>query len=122
MARCTSFVVFCDFLHHVLTLLPGVSCVRRRRVLNSWWSNTNVILADEMGLGKTIQTIAFVRSILLERPLNEHRPCLVLCPLSTTDNWERELEGWCPDLNCVRFVGNVKSRTVALEVRESVVL
>lgn len=88
----------------------------------SWWSNTNVILADEMGLGKTIQTIAFVRSILLERPLDEHRPCLVICPLSTTDNWEREMEGWCPELNCVRFVGNVKSRTVALEVTRGCLL
>lgn len=69
-----------------------------------------------MGLGKTIQTIAFVRSILHERPMKDHRSCLVICPLSTTDNWEREMELWCPELNCVRFVGNVKSRTVALEV------
>ena len=40
---------------------------------NSWWSNTNVILADEMGLGKTIQTIAFVRSVLHERPSTDFR-------------------------------------------------
>ena len=26
------------------------------------------------------------------------------------------MEQWCPELNCVRFVGNMKSRTVALEV------
>ncbi|CAM9772077.1 unnamed protein product, partial [Ectocarpus fasciculatus] len=90
--------------------LEGLNFLRQ-----SWWSNTNVILADEMGLGKTIQTLAFVRSILHERPSSEHRPVLVICPLSTTDNWERELEMWCPELNCVRFVGNMKSRTVALE-------
>ncbi|CAN0379426.1 unnamed protein product, partial [Ectocarpus fasciculatus] len=67
--------------------LEGLNFLRQ-----SWWSNTNVILADEMGLGKTIQTLAFVRSILHERPSSEHRPVLVICPLSTTDNWERELE------------------------------
>ncbi|CAN0530725.1 unnamed protein product, partial [Ectocarpus sp. 8 AP-2014] len=98
--------------------LPHDACRLSRyppRGPRSWWSNTNVILADEMGLGKTIQTLAFVRSILHERPSSEHRPVLVICPLSTTDNWERELEMWCPELNCVRFVGNMKSRTVALE-------
>lgn len=44
---------------------------------NSWWSNTNVILADEMGLGKTIQTLAFVRSILHERPSSDFRYTLL---------------------------------------------
>ncbi|CAM9375670.1 unnamed protein product, partial [Discosporangium mesarthrocarpum] len=90
--------------------LEGLNFLRQ-----SWWADTNVILADEMGMGKTIQSIAFICTILLERPPTMHKPCLVIAPLSTTHNWERELELWCPDLNVVRFVGATRARSVIAE-------
>ncbi|KAA8518154.1 hypothetical protein F0562_015628 [Nyssa sinensis] len=63
----------------------------------SWSKQTHVILADEMGLGKTIQSIAFLAS-LLEESLYPH---LVVAPLSTLRNWEREFATWAPQMNVV---------------------
>lgn len=97
----------------------------------SWAKQTHVILADEMGLGrlcfgyalsssfifasvfrqnlfifilhmfmsagKTIQSIAFLAS-LFEENLYPH---LVVAPLSTLRNWEREFATWAPHMNVV---------------------
>ena len=40
------------------------------------------------------------------------RPQLVIVPLSTLPNWEREFKTWAPQLNVVSFVGNGASRAV----------
>ncbi|ESR63546.1 hypothetical protein CICLE_v10010331mg [Citrus x clementina] len=61
----------------------------------SWSKQTHVILADEMGLGKTIQSIAFLASLFGERI----SPHLVVAPLSTLRNWEREFATWAPQMN-----------------------
>ncbi|GER35306.1 chromodomain helicase DNA binding protein [Striga asiatica] len=79
----------------------------------SWSKQTHVILADEMGLGKTIQSIAFLAS-LFEESLYPH---LVVAPLSTLRNWEREFATWAPQLNVsqlyqVMYVGTAQARTV----------
>ncbi|KAI4379873.1 hypothetical protein MLD38_006115 [Melastoma candidum] len=74
----------------------------------SWSKQTHVILADEMGLGKTIQSIAFLAS-LYEEGLY---PFLVVAPLSTLRNWEREFATWAPQMNVVMYVGNAQARTV----------
>jgi chromodomain-helicase-DNA-binding protein 4 len=68
----------------------------------SWSKQTHVILADEMGLGKTIQSIAFLAS-LFEEGICAH-PHLVVAPLSTLRNWEREFATWAPQMNvvCIR--------------------
>jgi chromodomain-helicase-DNA-binding protein 4 len=94
----------------------------------SWSKQTHVILADEMGLGesclcfcfctdsfslffpmyscffyfclitgKTIQSIAFLAS-LFEEGISHH---LVVAPLSTLRNWEREFATWAPQMNVV---------------------
>jgi chromodomain-helicase-DNA-binding protein 4 len=97
----------------------------------SWSKQTHVILADEMGLGescfiflccclctdslslflpmyshpllfclitgKTIQSIAFLAS-LREEGIS---PYLVVAPLSTLRNWEREFATWAPQMNVV---------------------
>ncbi|EFJ45932.1 hypothetical protein VOLCADRAFT_30242, partial [Volvox carteri f. nagariensis] len=68
-----------------------------------------VILADEMGLGKTVQTIAFLASLHAECC---ELPHLVVVPLSTMRNWEREFETWAPNLNVVSLAGNVEARQV----------
>ncbi|KAL3650669.1 hypothetical protein CASFOL_007072 [Castilleja foliolosa] len=74
----------------------------------SWSKHTHVILADEMGLGKTIQSIAFLAS-LYEDNLYPH---LVVAPLSTLRNWEREFALWAPQMNVVMYVGTAQARTV----------
>ncbi|CAN8326863.1 unnamed protein product [Cochlearia groenlandica] len=77
----------------------------------SWSKRTHVILADEMGLGKTIQSIAFLAS-LFEENLAPH---LVVVPLSTLRNWEKEFGTWAPHMNVVVYGGNSKARTVIRE-------
>lgn len=66
----------------------------------------NCILADEMGLGKTIQSITFLYEIYLKRI---HGPFLVIAPLSTIPNWEREFRTWT-ELNVVVYHGSQASR------------
>uniref|UniRef100_A0A8C7EDS1 Helicase ATP-binding domain-containing protein n=1 Tax=Nothoprocta perdicaria TaxID=30464 RepID=A0A8C7EDS1_NOTPE len=51
----------------------------------------NCILADEMGLGKTIQSIAFLQEVY---GVGVRGPFLVIAPLSTITNWEREFNTW----------------------------
>ena len=60
--------------------------------LKSLWENgMNGILGDEMGLGKTIQTIGMM-AVLKEQ--NVPGPYLVVAPLSTLANWNREVPQW----------------------------
>ena len=49
-------------------------------------SSGNALLADEMGLGKTVQTLAYV-----SKEKNAF-PVLVIAPLVTLTNWQREIE------------------------------
>jgi len=49
-------------------------------------SSGNALLADEMGLGKTVQTLSYVATEKQTFPL------LVIAPLVTLHNWEREIE------------------------------
>ncbi|PIN15481.1 putative helicase [Handroanthus impetiginosus] len=77
----------------------------------AWAKQTHVILADEMGLGKTIQSIAFLAS-LFEENLYPH---IVVAPLSTLRNWEREFATWAPHMNVVMYVGTAQARTVIRE-------
>ncbi|KAL6212996.1 hypothetical protein ACLB2K_018211 [Fragaria x ananassa] len=77
----------------------------------SWSKQTHVILADEMGLGKTIQSIAFLASLFEERVC----PHLVVAPLSTLRNWEREFATWAPQMNVVMYSGSSQARAVIRE-------
>jgi SNF2 family DNA or RNA helicase len=49
-------------------------------------SSGNALLADEMGLGKTVQTLSYVATE------KQTFPVLVIAPLVTLHNWEREIE------------------------------
>jgi len=49
-------------------------------------SSGNALLADEMGLGKTVQTLAYIASE------KQALPALVIAPLVTLGNWQREIE------------------------------
>ncbi len=71
---------------------------------------TNVggaILADEMGLGKTAQLITYMGTIAsLE---NDKGPHLVVVPASLLENWQRELQRWCPKMKSVVYYGKHRS-------------
>jgi chromodomain-helicase-DNA-binding protein 7 len=65
------------------------------------------ILGDEMGLGKTCQTAVF-----LEQTKRSMKGCpifLVVVPLSTLGNWQRELREWTT-LDFVTFHGTADDR------------
>ena len=49
-------------------------------------SSGNALLADEMGLGKTVETLSYVATE------KQTFPILVVAPLVTLTNWEREIE------------------------------
>ena len=49
-------------------------------------SSGNALLADEMGLGKTVQSLAYLSSE------KQAFPVLVIAPLVTLRNWQREIE------------------------------
>lgn len=71
----------------------------------------NCILADEMGLGKTIQSIAFVQEMVKHGFMG---PYLIIVPLSTIGNWQREFETWT-DLNVITYHGTSMSRNMLQE-------
>jgi len=55
----------------------------------------NGCLADDMGLGKTVQTIAFLASRKLA---GAEAPSLLVLPVVTLSNWERELRKFAPSM------------------------
>ncbi|XP_015671176.1 SWI/SNF-related matrix-associated actin-dependent regulator of chromatin subfamily A containing DEAD/H box 1 [Protobothrops mucrosquamatus] len=67
----------------------------------------NGILADEMGLGKTIQAIAFLAYLY---QLGDVGPHLIVVPASTIDNWIREINLWCPELQILFYYGSQEDR------------
>ncbi|KAJ8607851.1 hypothetical protein CTAYLR_008800 [Chrysophaeum taylorii] len=96
--------------------LEGINWLRSK-----WLARQNVILADEMGLGKTITSAGLLASVAIEHyggaedprlPSAHFKPSLVVAPLSTLQNWERELGKWCPTLNVVVLQGNQAARAV----------
>ncbi|KAH7823234.1 putative chromatin structure-remodeling complex subunit snf2 [Monocercomonoides exilis] len=74
-------------------------------------NNLNGILADEMGLGKTIQTISLL-CYLIESKGNRG-PFLIIAPLSTISNWEREFEQWAPCIRVITYKGPKEIRQYA---------
>ncbi|XP_059508662.1 chromodomain-helicase-DNA-binding protein 6 isoform X1 [Stegostoma tigrinum] len=75
-------------------------------LLFNWYHRKNCILADEMGLGKTIQSITFLYEIYL---LGIRGPFLIIAPLSTIANWEREFRTWT-EVNVIVYHGSQISR------------
>uniref|UniRef100_A0A0N5A2F6 ARID domain-containing protein n=1 Tax=Parastrongyloides trichosuri TaxID=131310 RepID=A0A0N5A2F6_PARTI len=73
-----------------------------------YYFHRNCILADEMGLGKTVQSVTFLQELY---NIGIHGPFLVIVPLSTLHNWEREFETWT-DLNTIVYHGSTISRDI----------
>ncbi|XP_046961984.1 chromodomain-helicase-DNA-binding protein 7-like isoform X2 [Vanessa cardui] len=80
-------------------------------LLFSWHNNRNCILADEMGLGKTIQSLTFVNSVW---EYGIRGPFLIIAPLSTIPNWQREFEGWT-EMNVIVYHGSQQSKSMLQE-------
>ncbi|XP_014669960.1 PREDICTED: chromodomain-helicase-DNA-binding protein 7-like [Priapulus caudatus] len=76
-----------------------------------WHNKQNCILADEMGLGKTVQSIAFLLDV---EQVGITGPFLIIAPLSTIPNWQREFETWS-DINTIVYHGTAASRNMIRE-------
>jgi chromodomain-helicase-DNA-binding protein 7 len=81
-------------------------------LLFSWYNGRNCLLADEMGLGKTIQSLAFLKGAV---EAGIRGPFLVIAPLSTIPNWQREFELWTSELNVIVYHGSQTSRNMLAE-------
>ncbi|QQP37777.1 Uncharacterized protein FKW44_018168, partial [Caligus rogercresseyi] len=77
----------------------------------NWKASTGSLSHDEMGLGKTIQSLAFVDAIL---NYGIRGPFLVIAPLSTIPNWQREFELWSK-MNVIVYHGSQTSRNMLTE-------
>ena len=65
-----------------------------------------------MGLGKTIQTACFLE--MLHGTFQQRGPFLIIAPLSTVVNWQREIAAWT-SLDAVLYVGSAEDRFIARE-------
>ena len=63
------------------------------------------ILADEMGLGKTLQMLVWLTMASAERPGEERKPSLIVCPTSLVDNWAAEAARFTPWLKIGTMTG-----------------
>ncbi|KAF9351962.1 hypothetical protein BGX26_010124 [Mortierella sp. AD094] len=72
-----------------------------------WRKKLSGILADEMGLGKTAQVIAFLAHLLEN---GEQGPFLIIVPSSVLDNWLREFENFCPQIDVRSYYGSQAER------------
>eukprot|EP01084_Bolivina_argentea_P274755 468391_1 len=78
--------------------------------------NLNCILCDEMGLGKTIQCISLLAYNLECKNINiDNKPYLLIVPLSTLRNWNKEINTWCPKLNIFALYGTKSKRKKQLQ-------
>lgn len=75
------------------------------------------LLADEVGSGKTVQVAS-----ALKRLAPDSFPALIIAPLSTLENWKRELEKWVPDVTVAVAQGNATERRKAIHSGADVVL
>ncbi|EDQ92254.1 uncharacterized protein MONBRDRAFT_14642 [Monosiga brevicollis MX1] len=56
-------------------------------------------------LGKTVQAISFIAHLLDSPQREKQQPHLIIVPPSTHENWMRELEKWCPDIQVLDYSG-----------------
>ena len=65
------------------------------------------ILADEMGLGKSLQTICFIKQVLLEKTDSK---IMIVCPTSLVYNWKKEFDKFGSELKYVTVFDNKSKR------------
>ncbi|THD23544.1 Chromodomain-helicase-DNA-binding protein 3 [Fasciola hepatica] len=84
-----------------------------RWLWHAYHGRINAILADEMGLGKTVQVITLLYLLWKER--KDYGPFIIIAPLSTLLNWQREFQIWAPDFHVIVYSGEKSSRTIMQE-------
>ena len=62
-----------------------------------------------MGLGKTVQSITYLQEVY---NAGVEGPYLIIVPLSTLGNWQREFETWT-DLNVIVYHGRLVSPNIS---------
>lgn len=62
-----------------------------------------------MGLGKTIQSISILQYLFNERDIAG--PFLIIAPMSTVEQWKREIETWT-EMNAIIFHGSENARNL----------
>ena len=84
-------------------------------LLYNWLQGRGSILADEMGLGKTVQTSITLQEMSLfcekHRSLCGETVFLVVAPLSTLEQWKREISKWT-NLEPIVFHGSDRDRQI----------
>ncbi|KAG7958774.1 hypothetical protein I3843_10G034500 [Carya illinoinensis] len=90
--------------------LKGYQLKGLQWLVNCYEQGLNGILADEMGLGKTIQAMAFLGHLAEEK--NIWGPFLVVAPASVLNNWNDEVNRFCPDLKTLPYWGGLQDRTI----------
>ncbi|GEM_PF-2548587 len=82
-----------------------------------WFLHTydlNGLLADDMGLGKTIQTLAFLGKWMEQN--KKMGKFLIISPVTTLPNWEKEIQKFLPTLQTIRHHGLTRKKSIdALE-------
>lgn len=78
-------------------------------LLFNYSQRRNSILADEMGLGKTIQSSVFLH--LLKTHFQCRGPFLVVAPLSTIIQWQREIIQWT-ELDVLVYHGSQEDKHI----------
>jgi len=72
----------------------------------------NPCLADDMGLGKTVQLLALLLRERQAPPKGSRlKPTLLVAPTSVLSNWQKEVEKFAPQLNCVIHHGADRPRS-----------
>lgn len=99
------FLLFCS-THGLLSFKTALFSFFFFCITLFYMPRRNCILADEMGLGKTIQSITFLEEIYR---VGIKGPFLIIAPLSTIANWEREFRTWTY-LNAIVYHGSMVSR------------
>ncbi len=79
----------------------------------------NGCLADDMGLGKTIQALALL-SYLKEK--KKAGLTLIVCPVTTIGNWEREMAKFTPDLKLIVHTGPGRTKKTSDIKKAGIVL
>ena len=76
-------------------------------------------LADDMGLGKTLQTLSLLQSL---KEAENLKTSLLVAPVVTLANWEREMDKFTPDLSYYRHAGSERHDDAELFGRYDLVI
>ncbi|EFC44174.1 predicted protein [Naegleria gruberi] len=86
-------------------------------LFNNYCENRPSCLAHEMGLGKTIISLSTLN--IMYKKLGVFGPFLIVVPLITLPNWEREAKKWLPQFKCHTAWGTAVNGTKAKALEDT---